>query len=89
MDTFHYYFNTAFPVKESIVNKWITKGIIVSRNKLRLLYNIKRSMNLPMESVKYILDYQLIYRKVIKEAKRRKADDLFCLLQTKTKLYGK
>jgi len=46
MDTFRYYFNTAFPikatyVKESIVNKWITKGIIVSRNKLRLLYNMK------------------------------------------------
>jgi hypothetical protein len=51
MDTFRYYFNIAFPVKatyvkESIVNKWITKSIIVSRNKLRLLYNIKRSTNL-------------------------------------------
>jgi len=59
MDTFCYYFNIVFPikvtyVKESIVNKWITKGIIVSRNRLRLLYNIKRSMNLPMESVKYL-----------------------------------
>ena len=59
MDTFCYYFNTAFPikatyVKESIVNKWIIKGITVSRNKLTLLYNIKRSMNLPMESLKYI-----------------------------------
>jgi len=41
MDTFCYYLNIAFPVKatyvkESIVNKWITKGIIVSRNRLRL-----------------------------------------------------
>jgi hypothetical protein len=53
MDKFRYCFNNAFPVKaiyvkESIVNKWITKGIIVSRNKLRLLHNMKRSMNLPM-----------------------------------------
>ena len=59
MDTFNYYFNIAFPVKatyvtESAVNKWITKGITVSRNKLRLLYNIKRYMNLPTELVKYI-----------------------------------
>jgi hypothetical protein len=55
MDTFRYYFNIAFPVKathvkESIVNKWITKGITASRNRLRLLCNIKRSTNLPMES---------------------------------------
>jgi len=38
MDIFCYYFNIEFPVKvtyikESVVNKWITKGIIVSRNK--------------------------------------------------------
>ena len=46
MDTFSYYFNTVFPlkvthVKDSVVNKWITKGIIILRNKLQLLYNIK------------------------------------------------
>jgi hypothetical protein len=46
IDTFRYYFNIAFPVKatyvkESIVNKWITKGIIVSKNRLRLLCNTK------------------------------------------------
>jgi hypothetical protein len=67
-DTFHFYFNIAFPVKatyvkECIVNKWITKGIIVSRNRLRFLCSIKRSMNLPMESLKYIQNYQSIYRK--------------------------
>ena len=47
MGTFCYYFNTAFPVKathvkESIVNKWITKGITVSRNRLRLLCKKKK-----------------------------------------------
>jgi hypothetical protein len=81
MDTFRYHFNIAFPVKamyvkESIVNKWITKGIIVSRTRLRLLYNMRRTMNLPMESIKYIQKYQSIYRKVIKEAKRRDADSI-------------
>jgi hypothetical protein len=94
MDTFHYYFNIAFPVKatyvkESIVNKWITKGIIVSRNKLRLLYNIKRSMNLPMESAKYIQNYQLIYMNVIKEAKRKEADRLILFAKNKNKALWK
>jgi hypothetical protein len=50
MDTFSYHFNTAFPLKISHVNNyakntWITKGIIISRNKLRLLYHIKSSAN--------------------------------------------
>jgi hypothetical protein len=93
MDTFHYYFNIAFPikamcVKESIVNKWITKGIIVSRTILRLLYNKRRSMNLPITSIKYIRNYQLIYRKVIKEANRRDADRIILSAKNK-KLYGK
>ena len=48
MDTFRYYFNTAFPLKSthvnnSVLNTWITKGIIISRNKLRLLCHIKKS----------------------------------------------
>jgi hypothetical protein len=82
MDTFHYYFNIAFPIKESIVNKWITKGTIVSRNRLRLLCDIKRSTNLPTESLKFIQNYQLIYRKVIKEAK-------ILSIKIKTQLSGK
>ena len=59
-------------VKDSNTNKWITKGIIISRNKLQLLYNIKRLTNLPMKPLKYIQNYQMIYRKVIKEAKKRR-----------------
>ena len=59
-------------VKDSITSKWITKGIIISRNKLRLLHNIKRSTNLPMKSLKYIQNYQMIYRKAIKKIKKKK-----------------
>jgi hypothetical protein len=77
MDTFRYYFNIVFHievtyVKESIVNKWITKGIIVSRHKLRLLDNIKRSTNLPMGSLKYIQNYQLIHRKSNNRGKKER-----------------
>jgi hypothetical protein len=94
MDTFRYYFNKAFPVKamyvkESIVNKWITKGITVSRTKLRLLNNMRRSMNLSMESIKYIQNYQMIYREVIKEAKRRDADRIILSAKNKNKALWK
>jgi len=59
MNTFTYYFNTAFPIKVKlgknfIENKWITKGLIIFRNKLRLLYNIKRTTSLSIEASKYI-----------------------------------
>ena len=43
INTFIYYFNVAFPVKKhevkanGILQRWITKGLIVSRNKLRIL----------------------------------------------------
>jgi hypothetical protein len=94
MDTLRCYFNKAFPVKatyvkQSVVNQWITKGIIVWRNKLRLLHNIKRSTHLPMESLKYIQNYQLIYMKVIKEAKRREADRLILSAKNKNKALWK
>jgi len=42
-------------------------------------------MNLPMESIRYIQNYQLIYRKVIKEAKRREADRLTLYVTGKNK----
>ena len=48
MYTFRYYINTAFPLKttrvnNSVLNTWITKGVIISRNKLRLLCHVKKS----------------------------------------------
>jgi len=42
-------------------------------------------MNLPMESMKYIQNYQLIYREVIGEAKRREADRLILYAMSKNK----
>ena len=77
MDTFKYYFNTAFPLKtthvnNSVLNAWITKGIIISRNKLRLLCHIKKYTDLSKKSLRYIQNYQKIYRKVITEAKKKR-----------------
>ena len=94
MDTFSYYFNIAFPLKithvnNSIINTWITKGIIISRNKLQLLCNIKRSTNFSTKSLKYIQIYQRIYRQVITEAKKREADRLILSATNKNNILWK
>jgi len=55
INIFVYYFNIAFPVKKNevkantIIQRWITKGLIVSRNKLRILRKIKRTQCLSGE----------------------------------------
>jgi len=94
MDTFRYYFNTAFPLKithinNSAKNTWITKGIIISRNKLRLLYYIKSSINRSVKFLKYIQTYQKIYRKVIMEAKKSEADKIILSATNKNKMLWK
>jgi hypothetical protein len=87
MNTFSYCFNIAFPLKVTCVgstntNTWITKGLITSRNKLRLLCNMKRTTNLPVESLKYIKKCQLIFRKVLKGAKKERVRQI-CLVSQK------
>jgi len=57
MDTFRYYFNAAFPLKtthvnNSVLNTWINKAIIISRNKLRLLCHIEKSTDLSKKSLR-------------------------------------
>jgi hypothetical protein len=74
-----YYYNRAFPLKTTFVkdkfeNKWITKGLIISSNRMRFLNSLKRTTNISRESLEYIKRYQIIYRKVLKEAKKREND---------------
>jgi hypothetical protein len=73
--TFMYHFNALFPTKTFYLNKnknnkWMTKGLIVSRNKLRFLNGLKRSTQISGEFRGYINKYQLIYKNLIKEAKK-------------------
>jgi len=94
MDTFRYYFNTAFPLKithinNSAKNTWITKGTIISRNKLCLLYHIKSSIHLSVKILKYIQTYQKIYRKVITEAKKSEAHKTILSATNKNKMLWK
>jgi hypothetical protein len=59
INIFIYYFNVAFPVKKVeirvnyMTHRWITKGLTVSRNKLRTLREIKRRYYLSVEFLEY------------------------------------
>ena len=79
MITFLYFFTKVFPIKESYLNnndknKWLTKGLTVSRNRIRFLNKLKRSTNLSLKFLHYINKYRLIYENLVKEAKKREND---------------
>ena len=67
----------------------MTKGLIVSKNKLRILNGLKRAKQISSEFRFYISDYQLIYKHLVKEAKKGILKNLFCVLKIKLKEYGK
>ena len=89
MNIFMLYFNVAFPVDKVKVNymvqRWITKGLIVSRNKLCILQKIKRMQCPSAECLEYIHLYQQIFRKVLNEAKRKESDRYVLAAKNKSK----
>lgn len=79
MSMFIYYFKRALPlktiyVKEQYENTRITQGLKVYSKRMQFLNSLKRTTNLSRESMDYIKRYQIIYNRVIKEAKKRKND---------------
>jgi hypothetical protein len=77
MDNLGYYFNIAFPYKSQKItniqnNKWITKGLKNSGKRVRFLNSLKKKVNLSREAQTYIKKYQIIYKKVLKEAKKKR-----------------
>jgi hypothetical protein len=74
--TFCYNFNTAFQykalrLKNKKQSKWITKGLLVSRNKMWFLNGIKHVIPLSKASLNYVKKYQSNLQKVITEAIKR------------------
>jgi len=66
-------FNLAFPLqdfkhKKSKPNKWITRGILVSRSNLRVLADNKK-LNTGKAFQQYFKNYKRIYRRVLRAAK--------------------
>jgi hypothetical protein len=77
MENFGYYFNTAFPCKlqklrNAQSNKWITKGLKNSGKRMRFLNSLRRKFNLSKEAQAYIKKYQITYKKVLEEAKKKR-----------------
>ena len=90
MTTFVYYFNIAFPLKNCYLhnktkNKWITKGLKISKNKLRILNELKRFNQISNESRLYISKYQLMYKHLVKEAKKMYNEAFIQSSKNKTK----
>lgn len=80
-------------------NNWMTKGLCISYNRLRSLYNEKRRNNSKTLKL-YITKYEKIYQKLVGEAKRfhnnrklknssNKNKQMWTLINNETKQYKK
>jgi hypothetical protein len=72
-------FDIAFPLefrhrKKPLRNGWITQGIKMSSKKMRFLNMLKKQPNLTEDAKMDIAKYKIIYKRVIREAKRREKD---------------
>jgi len=90
MITFMLHFNTLFPIKrfnlyKNNKNKWMTRGLIVSRNRLRTLIGLKRSTQISVELKCYIKRYQSIYKTLLREAKKLDNDNFIMSFKNKSK----
>jgi hypothetical protein len=87
-------FNKAFPLRQVVVKKtyhatWIRQGIKKSSKKVRLLNELKKYMTISRRSKQYIDNYNRIYKRVLKEAKRRENDRLLLKATNKSKTIWK
>jgi len=90
LQIFSHCFNTAFPYKrvkltERINKKWLSKGLITSSNRMKVLNKLKRVYTLRREDLNYINAYQRIYKKILKEAKKRDNDRFVIESKDRTK----
>lgn len=88
INTFKHYVEVAFPLKKVNVNKtsnksWVTKGIRISSEKLKYLYNMTINGN---QNDKVIYNrYKKVYRRVIKAAKNLYNEQLYFRNNNKSK----
>jgi hypothetical protein len=90
MDSILYHYNIAFTLKTIYrsnieKNKRITQGKRNSHKRLRVLNGLRKQYNLSREMQEYIKNYEIIYKRVIKEAKRRDNDKFVLRANNKTK----
>jgi hypothetical protein len=90
MDTFHYYFDMVFSLKlfkQSRLQKkgWVTQGIKKSSKWMCWLNSMQKKINLTGEEQAYIHRYQMIYKRVIKGAKKRENNRHIVSAKNKTR----
>ena len=83
-------FDIAFPLvprqrRKPPRNTWVTKGIRVASKKMRVLNKLKKQAYLTVGEKMYIAKYKTIYKRVIREAKRRENDGSILQANSKTK----
>lgn len=91
INTFLYYFELAFPIKTKTIknmnvknNKWMTKGLKISSQKLKDLYKLSLTQDDNFKS--YYKNYKIIYRKLIKKAKLLYNNELIAKAKDKSKV---
>jgi len=89
MDSFIHCFEIAFPyMKKRVRNfknkNWPTMGLIISCKKMKGLNSLKKVTH-KNETLGYIKNYNKIYKKVLKEAKKRDNDRYVTKASNKTK----
>ncbi|PNF13688.1 hypothetical protein B7P43_G15271 [Cryptotermes secundus] len=90
MDTFHYYFDMIFPLKLFNQSKqqkkgWVTLGIRKSSKRMSWLNSLQKRTNLTGKEWEYIHKYRMIYKRIIKEAKKRENDRHIANAKNKTR----
>jgi len=90
MNTFMHSFDIAFPLKlarerKRLANGWITQGIKKSSKRIKLLNLLTKLPNLTQQTKIYISRYKLIYKRVIREAKKRENDNYIMCAKNKSK----
>ena len=78
MDIFLFCFESAIPHKRQKImeirnNWWLSKGLINSSKRMKILNNLKKKkrFTLTSEALEYIKKYQKICKRVLKEAKKQ------------------
>ncbi|MDR2880066.1 MAG: endonuclease/exonuclease/phosphatase family protein [Fusobacteriales bacterium] len=71
-----YCFDTTIPYKKNIVKKstnkkWFSRSLMISSKKMKLLNSLKKRFALTSETLGYIKEYNKIYKRVLKEAKKK------------------
>jgi hypothetical protein len=65
--------------------KWFSMGLIISSRKMKWLNSLKKRVTLKSETLEYIKNYNKIYKKVLKQAKKRDHDRYVTEAPNKTK----